>query len=218
MGPKGLAASVEHSEPATLDVSAREVSRDGYAGRLASPADGSRARAGRESAQELDFDHVYEHYFDFVWRSLRLLGVAPELLEDVTQDVFSVVSRQFAEFEGRSSVRTWLFAILQRVAANQRRMQTRKLKPLEPISDALIAREPDAERHVEAAQAVHVIERFCASLDPGRRSVFVLALLEEVPGPEVAQALDIPINTVYSRVRSLRDGLRRALEQHEDGS
>jgi RNA polymerase sigma-70 factor (ECF subfamily) len=163
----------------------------------------------------LDFEQVYETHFDFVWRSLRLLGVGPELVEDATQDTFSVVSRQLAQFEGRSSLRTWLFAILQRVAANHRRTLRRKLRQLVPLVEAVASKEPTPHAHAEAAEVTLVIQAYCSQLDPERRAVFVLALLEELPAPEVAQALGIPVNTVYSRVRSLREGLSRALGQHE---
>jgi RNA polymerase sigma-70 factor (ECF subfamily) len=167
------------------------------------------------TAAELDFDDVYEAHFDFVWRSLRLLGVPAEAVEDATQDSFSVVSRQLATFEGRSSLRTWLFAILQRVAANHRRTARRKLHRLEPLVEGLAAPGPTAHARAEAAETIDLIQSFCDSLDLERRAVFVLALLEELPAPEVAQVLEIPINTVYSRVRSLREGLRRALERRE---
>ena len=163
-----------------------------------------------------EFEAVYEEEFDFVWRSLRLLGVAPESVEDAVQDVFSVVSRQLAGFEGRSALRTWLFAILQRVAANQRRTARRKLRQLQPLEDGVVSPGPTPHAQAEAAQAIDVVQRFCATLDMERRSVFVLALLEELPAAEVSQALGIPVNTVYSRVRSLRDGLRRTLEKLEE--
>jgi RNA polymerase sigma-70 factor, ECF subfamily len=164
----------------------------------------------------LDFDQVYEEHFEFVWRSLRLLGVAPELLEDVTQDVFSVVARRLDRFEGRSSVRTWLFAILQRVAANQRRVQVRKLHPLEPLGEALAADEPSPHSQAEAARAVRIVEAHCASLAPEQCAVFVLALVEGVPAPEIARELGVPLNTVYSRIRNLRAGLRRALTGEDE--
>jgi RNA polymerase sigma-70 factor, ECF subfamily len=167
-------------------------------------------------AIDLDFDQVYEEHFEFVWRSLRLLGVAPELLEDVTQDVFSVVARQLDDFEGRASVRTWLFAILQRVAANQRRVQVRKLAPLEPLGDALAADAPSPYSQAEAARAVRIVEAHCASLAPEQCAVFVLALVEGVPAPEIARELGIPLNTVYSRIRNLRAGLRRILAGEDE--
>lgn len=137
-----------------------------------------------------------------------------ESVEDAAQDTFSVVSRQLAQFEGRSALRTWLFAILQRVAANYRRTRARKLEQLTPFEDS-VGHEPTPHAHAEATEAAHVIERFCAGLDAERRAVFVLSLLEETPAQEVALALGIPLNTVYSRVHALRDGLRRALARRE---
>jgi len=199
MGPKTLAAT---AEPSGLDV-------------LGSPGRAQAPRVAATEASPLDFDQVYETHFDFVWRSLRLLGVRLELVEDATQDTFSVVSRQLAQFEGRSSVRTWLFAILQRVAANHRRTQRRKLRQLEPLVEAVVSKDPTPHAHAEAAEVIEVIQSYCNLLDPERRAVFVLALLEELPATEVAQALGIPVNTVYSRVRSLREGLSRALAEHE---
>jgi len=199
MGPKTLAATAEASSLGVF----------GSPGRAQAP------EVPATEASALDFEQVYETHFDFVWRSLRLLGVGAELVEDAAQDTFSVVSRQLAQFEGRSSLRTWLFAILQRVAANHRRTQRRKLRQLEPLVEAVASKEPTPHAHAEAAEVIDVIQSYSSSLDPERRAVFVLALLEELPAPEVAQALGIPVNTVYSRVRSLREGLSRALEEHE---
>jgi RNA polymerase sigma-70 factor, ECF subfamily len=166
-------------------------------------------------AAPLAFEQVYETHLDFVWRSLRLLGVDPESVEDATQDVFSIVSRQLAQFEGRSSLRTWLFAILQRVASNQRRTSRRKLRPLQPFAKEAIGLAPTPHAHAEAAEAMDIVQGFCETLDLDRRAVFVLSLLEELPATEVSLALGIPVNTVYSRVRSLREGLRRRLAERE---
>jgi RNA polymerase sigma-70 factor, ECF subfamily len=163
-------------------------------------------------ASPLSFEHVYEEQLDFVWRSLRLLGVKPEHLEDAAQDAFSVVGRRLAQFEGRSSLRTWIFGIVQRVAANHRRTERRKLAPLVPLADEAAAQEATAHARAEARELAACIERFCAELDEERRTLFVLVLMEEVPATEVAILLNIPPNTVYSRVFALRQALRRALE------
>jgi RNA polymerase sigma-70 factor (ECF subfamily) len=212
MVPKVLAATVDHS---SLDVLRASGSSEQGRPPRDEVASGMPARASGANVAELDFEDVYARHFDFVWRSLRLLGVPAEVVEDATQDTFSVVSRQLARFEGRSALRTWLFAILQRVAANHRRTARRKLQRLEPLEEGLAAPGPTAHARAEAAEAIDLIQSFCDTLDLERRAVFVLALLEELPAPEVAQALAIPINTVYSRVRSLREGLRRALERRE---
>src|SRR5262245_57895223 len=72
---------------------------------------------GQAEAAPFEFARVYDDHFAFVWRTLRLLGVAEPALEDAAQDVFATVSNKLAEFSGRSSLRTWVFAIVQRTAA-----------------------------------------------------------------------------------------------------
>jgi RNA polymerase sigma-70 factor (ECF subfamily) len=200
---RGLARARSLSEgaPATLGVGSRPMTASGSSDR-----------------SSLDFEQVYEAHFDFVWRSLRLLGVRDEALEDAAQDTFSVVSRQLPRFEGRSALRTWLFAILQRVAANHRRRRRRKQQPLTPLSDAA-GDEPTPLAHAEAAEAARVVERFCDALEPDRRALFVLAVIEDLPAAEVAEALGVPITKVYSRVHALREGLKRVLAERggDDG-
>lgn len=218
MGSKPEALAVDRS-----DHDARPVSLWNIA--AAAPQNDADARtAGLAGAEGLpvhtgeprpSFEQVYDSHFDFVWRSLLLLDVPANAVEDAVQEVFSVVSRQLDTFEGRSSVRTWLFAILQRVAANQRRTVRRKQQALEPLGDDPACRLPTPHARLEATESIQLVQRFCDSLDPERRAVFVLALLEELPAPEVSQVLGIPLNTVYSRVRALRDGLRRMLADEE---
>ncbi|HEU4580842.1 MAG TPA: hypothetical protein VFS67_21435 [Polyangiaceae bacterium] len=75
--------------------------------------------------------------------------------------MFGVVSRRLHEHTGEGSLRTWLFAIVQRVAANHRRTQRRKQQPLEPLSPAARAAGPSPEAQAEAAQAASIVQRFC---------------------------------------------------------
>src|SRR5262245_54926046 len=136
MGPKVGVVVLEHSSRNVLREAARsyDVRSEPSHGSAKAEADGAPpdAAAGDGStppleAQVLDFAAVYEAHLDFAWRSLRLLGVPRDAIEDVVQDTFDVVSRQLARFEGRSSLRTWLFGIAQRTASNYRRMARRKL-------------------------------------------------------------------------------------------
>lgn len=160
---------------------------------------------------------MYVEHFDFACRSLRLLGVRPDVLEDAAQDVFGVVLRKLDDFTESASMKTWIFAIVQRVAANYRRASRRKQAGLERLREPEPEREPSPEAFAEAAQAAARIQAFCDQLDEPRRAVFVLALMEDVPAREIAPALGIPLFTVYSRVRSLRSALQLFLERHEVG-
>ncbi|MFZ5892648.1 MAG: RNA polymerase sigma factor [Myxococcota bacterium] len=146
---------------------------------------------------------IYEAHFDFVWRSLRRLGVPEAQLEDAVHDVFLVAHRRLAEFEGKSSLKTWLFAIAMRVAQNLRRSLARRSGEFsedDVASDAEAA--PDAQ--AERSRAVELGVRVLNELDADKRVVFILAELEQLPASEIADALGIPLFTVYSRLRAAR--------------
>ena len=157
-------------------------------------------------APVLDLATVYESYFRYVWRCLRSLGVRDAQLEDALQDVFIVVQRRLPEFDGRAAVRTWLYAIALRIARKYRERARREPASLEA------AREHDPELSAEAPSAVseHERERLSlarralSSLDDDKREIFVLARVEQMSAPEIANVLRIPLNTVYSRLRAAR--------------
>src|SRR5512142_2005157 len=73
-----------------------------------------------EQAPVPPFDRVYEEHFDLVWRALRRHGVRPPELDDAIQEVFVVVHDRLPTFEGRSTLRTWIYGIARRVARDHR--------------------------------------------------------------------------------------------------
>lgn len=169
----------------------------------------------RPDAAKLCLADVYEEHFDFVWRSARRLGVSPPAVDDVVQETFLVAHRRLASFEGRSSIKTWLFGILHRVVADHRRRVRRK-GGLAPLPDAL----PDHSNErcpatlTEKREKVRLLYRLLDTLNNDQRAVFVLAELEEMTAPEIADALGANLNTVYSRLRAARKSFERALARH----
>lgn len=158
----------------------------------------------------LDFRVVYAEHFAFVWRCLRSLGVAPNALDDAGQEVFLIVHRRLAEFRGESSLRTWIYGILRNVAANQRRSTRRRADETTlPAGFASLA--PGPHDNLQDRQAAEFVLQFLMRLDEKKREVFTLAVLEELPIPEVAAALGIPLNTAYTRLRTSRLEFQRAL-------
>jgi len=156
---------------------------------------------------------LYAEHFDFVWRSLRRLGVAPASLDDAAQDVFIVVHRRLADYQPRHSPRSWLFAIARRVASDYRRTVQRK-GGLAPLRDSMPA-SAAAGPHAGALrnQAARIIHEFLATLDDDRRAVFSLAELEQMNAREIAEALEANQSTVYSRLTSARKALLAFLEE-----
>jgi RNA polymerase sigma-70 factor, ECF subfamily len=160
-----------------------------------------------------ELDRAYKEHFAFVWRSLRRLGLPLDALDDAAQDVFIVALRRRSEFRGRSSYRTWLFGIAANVAREERR-KGRRAEILEPIDDALQSPQASPLERATDAEAVRFVEAFLSTLDDAKREVFILAELEQMPAPEIADAVGAKLNTVYSRLRAAREAFAELLEQH----
>jgi RNA polymerase sigma-70 factor, ECF subfamily len=168
-----------------------------------------------------DFDTVYEQHFPFVWRSVRRLGVPAAAVDDVVQDVFIVVHRRLSSFEGRSTFRSWLYAIVARVVRDFRRSLRRK--PGQLGGDARADADPEslanptsmASRNDAAnAEATRLLHTILSELRDDRREVFVLSELEEMTSVEIAAALGQNVNTVYSRLRAARRDFEHAALRH----
>lgn len=162
-----------------------------------------------------ELERLYEESFPFVWRSVRRLGVPTELAEDAAQDVFLVAARRWAEFEHRSAARTWLFSISMHVAKYYRRTEYRHRRRI----DALRLREERPCQPHTKTEAQQTLLRLMDSLDDQRRAVYVLAELEGMTAPEIAEAVGINVNTVYTRLRAARktvlEAARRASAPEE---
>ena len=175
---------------------------------LAHAADELEASAG-SGVQTPAFAQVYEEYFSFVWRSARRLGAPDSILDDVVQEIFVVAYRRLRGFEGRSSMKTWLFGIVLNVVRAHRRtlrakhphmLSGERVVDLESLADGSSSPQEVAMR----AEATRLVDGFLDELDDDKRAVFVLAELEQMGAPEIAGALGVPLNTVYSRLRLAR--------------
>jgi RNA polymerase sigma-70 factor (ECF subfamily) len=156
------------------------------------------------------WEELYEAHFDFVWRSLRRLGVASSALDDAAQEVFLVAFRRARDFEGRSTVKTWLFGIAWNVARRAARAPSRRE---EPLSEHVPSAVTDQEESASRAEAVRALYELLDELDAEKRDVFVMSELEEMPAPEIAEIAGIPLNTVYSRLRAARGEFDAALKR-----
>jgi RNA polymerase sigma-70 factor, ECF subfamily len=166
-------------------------------------------------AEELSFTAVYDRYFSYIWRSVQCLGVPASQVDDVVQEVFVIVHAKLAEFEGRSSLKTWLYGIAIHRARHHRRQARRREDPRDVDLEQL--RGPDAarpDRSLETREAVAVLSAILSALDDDQREVFVLAELEELSAPEIAATLGIKLNTVYSRLRLAREAFAKAAARH----
>lgn len=164
-----------------------------------------------------EFEAIYDEYFDFVWRSVRRLGVMESAVDDAVQDVFVVVYRRLDDFEHRSTVKTWLFGIALRVVRTHRRTLARKRA--EPLPEVLTSSDRDPQAESERREALSVLDSILDTMDDDKRSVFVMAELEQMTAPEIAAVTETKLNTVYSRLRAARkmfeDGVKRHRAREE---
>ena len=172
--------------------------------------------AGPFTSLEGRFQGLYAEHLDLVWRSLRSLGVPAASVEDASQDVFLVVHRRLPEFAGHSTVRTWIFGIVLHVARNHRRRERRK-GGLAPLDVELAGGGPGPDQEAETAEALEQVAEVLGELDEAKREVFVLGELEQMTAPEIAEALGINVNTVYSRLRAARLAFTAALARRGGG-
>lgn len=163
------------------------------------------------SASEAEFRALYDAHFEFVWGSLRRLGVREPDVLDIAQKVFLVAHLKLAEFEGRSRVTTWLFAICQRVASDYRRSAPVRREIAMDASELERATQAHgvALEQLEARQKARLAEAILDKLPETQRVVLVLFELEELSGDEIAALLDVSVGTVRSRLRLAREAFSR---------
>ena len=153
---------------------------------------------------------IYDAHFDFVWRNARRLGVPEASADDVVQDVFVVIQRRLADFDGRTQLRVWIFGILVRVARDHRRSFRRKGARCVPLEDegghATVVAEPQPtpSELTEHSERVRLLAALLDQLDEDKRTLLVLSELEQWTLREIAEFLGSNTNTVHSRLRAAK--------------
>jgi RNA polymerase sigma-70 factor (ECF subfamily) len=149
----------------------------------------------------------------------RLLGDAEEA-KDVAQEVFLLVYRRLSRFEGRSSLKTWIYRIVVNQCHNRRRFWHRHGRDREQELDERWAAPEDASKgewlaspyqQTRSHERAAVIQKALLELRFEQRSVLVLREVEGLSCEEVAAALGIPDGTVKSRLSRAREALRQRL-------
>lgn len=154
---------------------------------------------------------IYAEHQAFVWRTVQHLGIAVELADDATQEVFIVVHRRLDDYDPARPFRSWLWGIAKLVVMGVKRGQTRAARKLELVAAPEPTMAPDDL--LEHERAVAFVQEFIERLGAKHRDVFVLCEQEGMSGPEAADALGIRLNTVYSRLRKARKHFEDAVQR-----
>ena len=161
---------------------------------------------------------IYKEYFDFVWSSARHLGATGDAIDDVVQDVFIVIHHKLATLQRPEALRSWIYGIVRRTVSDYRRSRRTRDAAGARLGAEYKSSRPSQPSPLDMAERnaeLELLESVLAELDETKREVFVMVEVLEMTVPEVVQALEIPLNTAYSRLRLARQSFEDALARHE---
>jgi RNA polymerase sigma-70 factor (ECF subfamily) len=168
------------------------------------------ARASEGAADSLSFEQIYARWFHEVSRWVRALGGLNADLDDVTQEIFLVVRRKLAGFDGQN-LRGWLYMIAKlqvrdyRRRAWVRRLMLQKSPELERSEvERFPVRGPDPSEQLERREVEKFLKVTLAKMTESQRTAFVLFEIEGFSGEEIAELEGIPLNTVWTRLHHAR--------------
>ena len=149
------------------------------------------------------FSAVFSQELAYVLRSLRRLGAREADLEDLAQDVFVTVHHRYESYDPARPIRPWLFAFVFRTVANHRRGRARRPEtPLESVEKVFAPiDESNPETQALRVERQTLVLEALQDLTDDQRAAFILHELDGQTAPEIAAALEVPLNTIYSRIR-----------------
>ena len=151
-----------------------------------------------------------------VYSYLVRSGVAESERDDIFQGIILKIHLAAASYQPARPLRPWLFTIAANTVRNHfRDTRTPELVSVDGETNALVDPQPGPERTLEARDTVVWLEGAMTDLPPSQRQVLVLVTIVGLPQQEVAEALDLPINTVKTHLRRARLGLARALIERD---
>jgi RNA polymerase sigma-70 factor (ECF subfamily) len=184
------------------------------------------AKAGDVSA----FEELVKRYDRNVFRIAQHITQNREDAEDVVHDAFLKAYRNLGQFQGQSKFYTWLV----RIAVNEALMKLRRRRPERMVSldedvkteDDSLPREvadwsPNPEQQYTQAELRDILTKTIQGLPATFRTVFVLRDVEGLSTEETAEALELSVPAVKSRLLrarlQLRERLNRYFQRHESG-
>lgn len=176
----------------------------------------ARCRAGEQAACE---QLVAEHQAMVFQLGCHLLGSRDEAY-DLSQEVFLRVFRTLDRFRADASLKTWIYRIAINQASNRRRFWSRRHRLGQVSLDAHVEVHGEPTEATDASSPHRILAskelaaRLTVALDAlpfDQRTVIILREVEGLSYDEIAQALDIAVGTVKSRLTRARQGLRASL-------
>jgi RNA polymerase sigma-70 factor (ECF subfamily) len=154
------------------------------------------------------FEAIYKAYSGFVYNvSFRVVNNIDEA-QEVTQEVFLTVHRKLKSFRFKSSFKTWIYRIAVNLAINHAKKKAKEQNRTVGYNDDDFSKSIDSfDEGIEREQQEKTISILLESLNPDQRACVVLRNHEGLSYQEIAESLNININTVRSRLKRAREKL-----------
>ena len=159
-----------------------------------------------------DFRELFETQFSYVWHALKRLGVAERDLEDLAQQVFLQVHGQLPNFDAKRPMRPWLFSFAYHAASNYRALSRHRVE-LSIVAPEQACPKAAADEQLITRQELELAELALSRVSLDRRAVLLLHEVEGHSMPEIAESLNIRLNTAYSRLRLARQEYEQAVKR-----
>jgi RNA polymerase sigma-70 factor (ECF subfamily) len=161
---------------------------------------------------------LVDEQYDFVWRSVRRLGVREGDADDAAQQVFLVAARKLDVIRNGCE-RSFLYQTALRVASDYRRATKRRVES--SLSDAPEVSDrndpvPSTDELLDLRRARELLDTVLDAMSIELRAVFVLHELEQSTMADIANVLNLPTGTVASRLRRARTQFFELLERHQE--
>jgi RNA polymerase sigma-70 factor, ECF subfamily len=161
------------------------------------------------------FEKIYRATSDYVYTiALKITGNRADA-EEVTQDVFLKIFRELKRFRFASSFTTWLYRVTVNSAINVSRKTKRRSSRQVEYNDG-VALKDERNETKEAIEKEHNemrVRSMLAALSPDQRTCIVLREIEGMRYGEIAEVLQVNINTVRSRLKRARETLCARAQQ-----
>lgn len=155
------------------------------------------------------FEAIYRAYSGFVCNVAFRIVNKREDAEEVTQEVFILIYRKLKSFRFQSSLKTWIYRITVNTAINMSKKWNKERKHMTEYNDQLNSQVLPSGVQNTIGQEYHenLIVQLLGSLNAEQRECVVLRNMEQLSYLEIAQTLNININTVRSRLKRAREAL-----------
>jgi RNA polymerase sigma-70 factor (ECF subfamily) len=175
-------------------------------------------RAARSAPPSATPEHAcveaFDRELDYIFTTLRRLGARPAEIEDLAQEIFVVLHKNWPEIDATRPLRPYLFGIAFRIFYAHRRRRQREIPfGVVELEDA----EPSPEGSLHRKESISLLLAALERVPLRRRAVLVMHELEDVPILEVARRLSMSQFGTYARLRKGRQELQSAVKRLTKG-